>query len=113
MIVFYVLFGVYILAILINASYCTDVDKRNYDNRVITLAYQFWRDSLNKKGYPRNESGSLMNTWQLYTYWMQKVDHKPWLLHAQKETIKNNNHLIRTNPEMFFGPKKYLYDSNT
>jgi hypothetical protein len=51
--------------------------------RIEAIAFNAWLNSLQKKGFPRNENGSWMNVWELYDYWDTKVDKKPFIIYAE------------------------------
>jgi len=36
------------------------------------IGYSNWKGLLNKYGYPKNDNGTMMNCWQLHTYYKEK-----------------------------------------
>lgn len=53
------------------------------DITTASIAFHMWLISLQKTGYPKNEDGTDMDIWQIYQYWVSRVDQKPFLTHAK------------------------------
>ena len=47
-------------------------------------AYQVWIGSLNKKGFPVNRNGTVMNCIQLFDYWLKCNERGIYLAHVRK-----------------------------
>ena len=53
----------------------------------IAIAFTQYCDSLNKKGFPRKKSGAMLDTWDLYDYFLKSKEFDTFYNHAKKYFI--------------------------
>ena len=88
MIWFTILFTVYLVAIGINACFQLYKD-RSY--KIWTVAFDMWKDTLNKKGFPRHASGAMMTYWELADYFDNSKEGKEYIKHVKKNWKHEKN----------------------
>lgn len=83
----YILLVTYLLSVAINAWWTFYTDK---SHMIWQIAFQMWKDSLNKKGYPRHESGAWMTYWELVDYFNNSAEKDIYTDHVKRnwQTVK-------------------------
>ena len=73
---------IYLVLVLAHAitRYLVD-DKTDIES----VAFNYWLRSLAKNGYPKKVNGTKSTYVELYAYWCEYVDKKPWCEHAKRQ----------------------------
>jgi hypothetical protein len=51
-------------------------------NKIEAIAFNAWLNSLHQKGFPRKESGAVMDVWELYEYWEKNIEKTGYYVYA-------------------------------
>lgn len=80
---------IYLASIGINAWFIHYKDK---SHKVWKIAFDMWKDTLPRDGYPRHESGAWMTYWELVDYFDEKCEKKKiYIDHVNRNWSKCKN----------------------